>query len=196
MPKRSLFAILCDLPWWVSLLVAILVYTVGANFSVVIGAAAAFPFICVAAYVGYLRIRRGPALDATALLKALRSAQAEDMRSMLAERFAADRYLLSDAPGGDLRLERNGYVTLVRFRRWRAQTTHPAALDELKQTMRAQKADHGIYITAGTIANTARKQAADSGIALIDGAALAEMVGRTAGARKALARAAGEAAKA
>src|SRR5262245_40467767 len=133
MPKRSLFAILCDLPWWVSLLVALLVYTVGATFSVLIGAAAALPFIGVAGYVGYLRIRRGPALDVTALLKALRSAPAEDMRAMLAEVFTADRYALSDAPGGDLRLERNGYVTLVRFRRWRAQTTHSAALSELQK---------------------------------------------------------------
>ena len=189
MPKRSLFAILCDLPWWVSLLVAALVYWVGATFSIFIGAAAALPFICVAIYVVYLRIRRGPALDVAALLKALRSVQAEDMRAMLAEVFTADRYVLSDAPSGDLRLERNGYVTLVRFRRWRAQATNPAALSELQQTMRAQKADHGMYITAGTIAETARKQATDSGIALVDGVALAELVRRTSGARKALARA-------
>jgi hypothetical protein len=196
MPKRSLFAILCDLPWWMSLLVAALVYTVGATFSALIGAAAALPFICVALYVIYQRIRRGPPLDVAALLKALRSVQADDMRAMLAEVFTADRYALSDAPSGDLRLERNGYVTLVRFRRWRAQTTNPAAVSELQQTMRAQKADHGMYITAGTIAETARKQAADSGIALVDGAALAELVRRTSGARKALARASEAAAKA
>ena len=196
MPKRSLFAILCELPWWVSLLVAVLVYTVGATFSVVIGAAAALPFVCVAAYIAYLRIRRGPALDVGALLKALRSMQAEDMRAMLAEVFADDRYALSDAPGGDLRLERNGYITLVRFRRWRAQTTNSAAVSELHRTMRAQNADHGMYITAGSIAETARKQAEGSGIALVDGMALAEMVRRTAGARKALARASAEAAKA
>lgn len=196
MPKRSLFAILCDLPWWVSLLVAALVYMIGATFSSLIGAAAALPFLCVAGYVGYQRIRRGPALDVPALLKALRSAHADDMRAMLGEVFAADRYALSDAPGGDLRLERNGYVTLVRFRRWRAQTTHPAALSELQQTMRAQKADHGMYITAGTIAAAARRQAAESGITLVDGGALAEMVRRTAGARKALARLEKEAARA
>ena len=189
MPKRSLFAILCDLPWWVSLLVAALVYWIGATFSVVIGAAAALPFVCVAIYVVYLRIRRGPALDVAALLKALRAVQAEDMRAMLAEVFTADRYVLSDAPSGDLKLERNGYVTLVRFRRWRAQTTNPAVLNELQQTMRAQKVDHGMYVTAGTIPENARKQAADSGIALVDGAALAELVRRTSGARKALARA-------
>jgi hypothetical protein len=196
MPKRSLFAILCDLPWWVSLLVAALVYYLGAMFSALIGAAAALPFLGVAGYVGWLRLRRGPALDVPALLKALRSASAEDMRSMLAEVYERDRYALSDAPEGDLRMERNGYVTLVRFRRWRAHSTSPGAVNELERAMRTHKADHAMYITAGTVAETARSQASRVGIALIDGPALAELVRRTAGARKALARANAEAAKA
>lgn len=115
---------------------------------------------------------------------------------MLAEVFAADRYELSDGPEGDLKLVRNGYITLVRFRRWRAQSTSAAALTELQQTMRAQNADHGIYITAGTIAENARKMAAEFGIALLDGPALAEFLRRTAGARKALARASEETPKA
>jgi restriction endonuclease Mrr len=62
--------------------------------------------------------------------------------------------------------------------------------------MQAHHADHGIYITAGAIADNARKKAAESGIALLDGPALAEFVRRTAGARKALARASEETAKA
>ncbi len=196
MPKRSLFAILCDLPWWASLLAAGLVYYLGAFFSPVIGAAAALPFFGIAGYIGVLRLKRGPALDVDAALTALRSMTAEEMRAMLAEVFTADRYELTDGPAGDLKLERNGYITLVRYRRWRAQSTNAAALNELQQTMRTQRADHGMYITAGTIAENARKQAADSDIALIDGPALAELVRRTAAARKALARTSEAAAKA
>lgn len=195
MPKRSLFAILCDLPWWVSLLVAGLVYYLGAFFSPVIGVAAALPFIGVTGYVAWLRIRRGPALDVPAVLKALRSISPEEMRAMLAEVFLADRYELSDGPEGDLKLERNGYVTLVRFRRWRAQSTGVAALRELQQTMQAHRADHGTYITAGTVAENVRKHAQETGVTLIDGQALAELVKRTAGAKKALARMHTEAAK-
>jgi hypothetical protein len=195
MPKRSLFAILCDQPWWVSLIVAGLLYYLGAIFSPVIGAAAALPFIGVAGYAAWLRVRRGPALDPVALLKALRAASPEDMRAMLAEVFGADRYALSDGAQGDLRLERNGYVTLVRFRRWRAQSTSMAALTELSASMQAQKADHGTYITAGTVAENVRKHAEQTGVTLIDGEALAELVRRTAGAKKALARANAEADK-
>jgi hypothetical protein len=195
MPKKSLFAVLCDLPWWASLLFAGLVYSLGAFFSPLLGAAAALPFIGVAGYVGYLRVRRGPVLDVSAALKALRAINAEELRAMLAEGFAADRYEVNDDPQGDLKLVRNGYVTLVRFRRWRAQSTNVAALNELQQTMRAQNADHGIYITAGTVADNARKRAEESGIALLEGATLAEFVRRTARARKTLARASDETVK-
>jgi hypothetical protein len=190
MPKRSLFAILCDLPWWISLLVAALVYYLGAFFSPVIGAAAAVPFVGVAAYVAYLRIKRGPQLDVEALLKALRSASAEEMRTMLTEVFGAQRYELGDSPGGDLTLARNGYITLVRYRRWRAQSVNAQALDELRRDMQREKADHAMYVTAGSIQDNVRQRAADASIVLVDGPALAQLVRRTGGARKAMARAA------
>ena len=47
-PKRSLFAILTELPWWFSLLVAALIYALGALFNPLMGAAAALPFVGVA----------------------------------------------------------------------------------------------------------------------------------------------------
>jgi Restriction endonuclease len=194
--KQSLFSILTDLPWWASLLVAALVYSVGSMFSPLIGGAAALPFLGVAAYVGFLRLRRGPTLDVPALLKALRAASPEEMHAMLTDVFRAQRYALSDAAEGDLKLERNGYVTLVRFRRWRAQSAGAAAVKELKAAMQSQQADHGMYITAGVAADGTRDQASKAGITLIDGPALAAMLGRTSGARKALVRANKEAAKA
>lgn len=195
MPKRSLFAILCDLPWWVSLLVAGGVYLVGAMFMPLIGAAAAAPFVGVAAYVAWLRIKRGPTLDVPLTLKALRGATQEEMRALLAEAFGADRYQVADGPGGDLRLDRNGYVTLVRFRRWRAQSTTAAALRELGDAMRKQQADHGMYVTAGNVADDARAIAGESGIAMIDGAALAQMASRSKAIRRLIDRANQDAAK-
>jgi hypothetical protein len=202
--NRSLFAILIDQPWWVSLLAAAVMYAFGSMlasllpgkvYPQLIGTAAALPFLGIAAYAGWLRIRSGPALNAPALLKALRSAAPEDMRAMLAEAYTRERYEVADGASGDLELKRNGYLTLVRFRRWRAQSTGPAAVDELRASMRARSADRGIYITAGAVTDSARKKAGDADIALLDGLALAELVRRTRGARKAMQRAAAEAAK-
>jgi len=194
--QRSLFSILTEQHWAVSLLVAGAVYLIGAAFSPLIGAAAALPFIGVAGYIGWKRLRNGPTLDVPALLKALRTATPEEMRAMLADVYGRQGYQIGDAAEDDLKLERNGYVTLVRFRRWRAQSTSASAVTELQAAMRKAKADHGVYVTAGVVADQARKQAAESEITLIDGPALAKLVGRTRGARKTLARANEAAAKA
>jgi restriction endonuclease Mrr len=117
------------------------------------------------------------------------------MRAMLEEAYARERYQVAEGAGGDIELQRNGYCTLVRFRRWRAQSTGPAAVDELRAAMRARDADHGIYVTAGAVTDSARKRAGETDIALLDGLALAELVRRTRGARTAMKRAAVEAAK-
>lgn len=196
MPKRSLFAILIELPWWFSLLVAALIYSLGAFFNPLIGAAAALPFFGVACYVGYLRLKRGPTADFAVMIQALRACEPEEMRAMLGEAFTRQRYQVSDGKDGDLELQRNGYVTLVRFRRWRAQSTQPGAIVELAAAMRARKADHAMYITAGTVPDSTREAARGSGIALLDGMALANLVVRTRGARKAVNRASTATAKA
>ena len=112
---------------------------------------------------------------------------------MLGEAFSSQHYEVNDAADGDLRLERNGYVTLVRYRRWRAQSTSAAALSELAGSVRTGGADHGMYLTAGAVADAARRQAEASGITLLDATALANLVVRTRGARKALGRASKEA---
>ena len=188
MVKRSLFSVLIELPWWVSLLVAGLVYALGAIFKPLIGAAAAAPFVGVACYVGWLRLRRGPTIDLPEMIKALRGATPEEMHSMLAEAFSKQRYEITDSVAGDLELQRNGYRTIVRFRRWRAQSTSPAAVAELADTMREHGADHAIYITAGAVTDGARKRAADCGVTLLDAPALSSLVARTRSARKALSR--------
>jgi hypothetical protein len=199
--QRSLFRTLIDSPWWVSVLAAVPTYAVGALLSRlfpgdanphVLGIAASLPFLGVAVYTGWLRIRRGPSIDAPSLLKALRIASPEDMRAMLAEAYGSARYEIADGTSGDLELQRNGYLPLVRYRRWRAQSTGPAAVDELRAVMRTRKADHGVYVTAGTVTESARKRAAEADITFVDGFTLADLVGRTRGARAVLKRSSSE----
>jgi restriction system protein len=195
MASRSLFNILTEQPWWVSLLATALVYSLGALFSPLIGAAAASPFFGMTVYVLYLRIRRGPTLDPAAFLKAVRAATPEELRAMLAEVYGRQGYEIADSDDGDLQLSRSGYMTLLRYRRWRAQSTGAPAVADLAQAMRRRQADRGIYVTAGSVNEGARKRADESDIALIDGPALVPLLGRTRGGRRALARAQAEAAK-
>src|SRR5690606_29952361 len=113
--QRSLFRTLIDSPWWVSVLAAVPTYAVGVLLSRllpgdanphVLGVAASLPFLGVAAYTCWLRIRRGPSLDAASLLKALRNASPDDMRAMLAEAYGRARYEIAEGTGGDLELQR------------------------------------------------------------------------------------------
>jgi hypothetical protein len=195
MASRSLFHILTEQPWWVSLLVTAMVFSLGALFSPLIGAAAALPFFGMTVYTLYLRVRRGPSLDPATFLKALRAAPPEELRAMLSEAYGREGYEIADGAAGDLQLNRSGYVTLLRYRRWRAQSTAAAAIDDLARTMRSQQADRGIYVTTGAVNEGARKRADASDIALLDGAALVRLLGRTRGGRRALRRAQEQVAK-
>ncbi|HEY8429163.1 MAG TPA: restriction endonuclease, partial [Sandaracinaceae bacterium] len=102
---------------------------------------------------------------------------------MLVEAYQRAQYQVAEGANGDLELDRNGYLTLVRFRRWRAQSTSAAAIDELHAAMRARNADRGIYVTAGAVNESARRRAAERDVTIVDGRALAELVGRTRAAR-------------
>jgi hypothetical protein len=195
MASRSLFHILTEQPWWVSLLVTAMVFSLGALFSPLIGAAAALPFFGMTVYALYLRVRRGPTLDPATFLKALRAAPPEELRAMLSEVYGREGYEIADSAAGDLQLKRSGYITLLRYRRWRAQSTGAAAIDDLARTMRSQQADRGIYVSAGTVNEGARKRAGESDIAVIDGTALVRLLGRTRSGRRALRRAQEQVAK-
>jgi len=193
--RRTLFAVLAAQPWWVSVAIGAIVFAGIATFNALVAAAAAVPFFGVAGYAAWLRLRSGPDVDIPAMLKALRAASVEEIRAMLAETYTAQGYKVDDAAGGDLALERNKYVTLVRYRRWRAQSTGVAAIEELAGAMRARGADHGVHISAGSFADNVRLAAEKAAITPVDGVAFVALVKRTRGARVALERSAAAEAK-
>jgi len=188
MPKRTLFHLLLERPWWFSLVVAAGVFLVFGMFSGVIGAAAASPFVGVALYGLYLRIRNGPTADPGDLLRALRAASAEEVGDLMRETFGRQGYQLTDTPEGDLMLDRNGYKTLVRYRRWKAQSTGPQAIEELAGAMRKRGADRGMHVATGIFADAAGPAAEKAGVTLIDGIALTGLLKFARGAHRMIER--------
>jgi hypothetical protein len=184
LPKRTLFHLLVERPWWFSLVVAAGVYLVFGMFSGIVGAAAAIPFIGIALYCGWLRIRNGPAADPVLLIRALRLASAEKVAAVLREAYTKQGYEIGDTPDGDMMLDRNGYKTLLRYRRWRAQSTGTAAIDELAATMKKRGADRGIHVTIGVFADAATDAAYAAAITPLDGGALTGMLRFVRGAHK------------
>jgi len=188
-PKRTLFHILLEQPWWVSLLAAAGMFGIFGLFSAVIGVAAATPFLGIAGYLGVRRVRLGPQAEPVALMYALRSASPEELRDMLRTVYEKDGHSVTEVEGGDLLLDRQGYRTLVRYRRWRAQSTGPATIHELAQAMRRHNADRGMHLTAGSFTDAAKPAADAANVTPVDGAALAQLLRRLPGAMQLVRRA-------
>jgi len=77
-------------------------------------------------------------------------------------------------------LAREGKRYLVTFRHWRAEFVGANPVAELLQAIHTEEADGGYIVTTGRFTGEARKAAANSGIELIAGRELADLVeGRT-----------------
>ncbi|HYW92253.1 MAG TPA: restriction endonuclease [Gammaproteobacteria bacterium] len=83
-----------------------------------------------------------------------------------------------DAEPGPVQLvlERDGKRYLVTFRHWRAEFVGANPVAELLQAIHAEGADGGYIVTTGRFTGEAREAAANSGIELIAGRELAELV--------------------
>ena len=84
---------------------------------------------------------------------------------------------LLNGPGADLRLTQGGSVTLVNARRWKAATHGAEPLRQLAAAMQLEGAKDGVYVLAqGVLSDSARLLARDSGIVVLQGAGLAQLL--------------------
>ena len=60
-------------------------------------------------------------------------------------------------------------------KRWKAATTGVGPLEELEALRQKQKADEGVFVTAGDVSEQARKYAAAKSIRIIEGPELANL---------------------
>lgn len=79
--------------------------------------------------------------------------------------------------GVDLGLSRNGQRFLVQCKHWRKRQVGVTVVRELNGVMSAQRAHGGFVVTGGEFTREARDFARTTKIELIDGSALAELIG-------------------
>lgn len=182
MAEKSLFAILLRSPWWISLLVAA-VFALASKAVlppeyVAIGALGGFPFLVIAVVAAWRQSRApDPALQAAALERAGAMSWRE-FSAALTQSWGRQGYSVGrlDGHAADFRLERNGQVSLVSCRRWKAASHGVAALRELDALRQAQGAQHAVHISLGPLTDTARRHAKDTGIHLIHGHDLSQLL--------------------
>ena len=176
--RNSLFAILLRSPWWVSILAALGMFAAVRLFLAEAYAAfAALPFALIGLYAGFQQLRRPGAKRIAKTLERARALPWEGFCSALEEAFRRQGYAVT-RPGGaaDLELTREGRVTLVACKRWKAVRTGIEPLRELDAAASERGAHGGMYIAAGEVTDNARDFAAQKQIVLVQEEELAKLL--------------------
>lgn len=179
MAKRSLFSILSGFPWWLSALVAVLLFGVMQLIFPPLAPFVALPFVAVAVYFAYRQLRGKSPVDAGERVAALRDMPWENFSLVISEAYRRQGYAVeaSDSAAFDFTLRKNGRITLVQCRRWKVNQVGAGPLRELHEAISRHDAFNGVCITAGGFSANAREFAAGKPITLLHDAALAELVG-------------------
>ena len=178
LPRNSVFAILARSPWWVSAMIAVASFAgLRLLIPVEMAAFAALPFAVIAAYAGFQQARRPGARRVAATLERARGLSGESFISALEEGFRREGYAVVRRSGAaDLELEREGLVTLVSCKRWKAMRAGIEPLREFHAATRKEGAVGRMYIAAGEVTDTARAFATEKNIRLVQGEELARLL--------------------
>jgi len=180
LPTNSLFAVLARSQWWISALLAAGIFGATRLFlPLEMAIFAASPFAVITAYVCWKQLRAPSAGRIAATLERLTAMPREGFTAALEAGWRREGYEVSRAGGAqfDLELRREGRVSLVVCRRWKAERTGVEPLRELHAAGRKREVDELIYVAAGEVTAQAKAFAAENRVRVIDGAALARLAG-------------------
>lgn len=180
MAKRTLFAILSEQPWWVSLLVALALFGIAYQFAPQYAFFVALPFFVVTAWIAWKQIGGVSAAEAIERLTALREMSWEDFRAAVSAGYRRQGYTVEEARDNafDLRLNRGTQVTLVQCRRWKVNQVGVGAVRELFEAAQTSDAYDCVCISTGEFSAAAVEYARDKRISLVNGTALAALTGK------------------
>ncbi len=187
MAKRSLFSILSEQPWWVSLVVAAALFAIAFQFLPLYAPFVALPFAVVAVYAAWKQSRGRAPADAAERLAALREMTWEQFAAVISAAYRKQGYAVEEAKGGafDFTLRsKNGRITLLQCRRWKVNQIGVGPVRELHEAMGRNDAYNGVCVTAGEFSPNAWEFASGRPISLVSGAALLELTRKTAGFRR------------
>lgn len=197
--EPGLLEVAAQAPWWVGVALAALAYlllgtvlpamlqaspyTLGlAVVAATFAPYAALVFLGAAAVSVVSRRRRRALLDAQKDLDSIRALTWQQFEQLVAEAFSRQGFRVEVAGGGgpdggvDLRLRRNGQLTLVQCKRWRTATVGVTVVRELAGVKAHEKAHAASVVSSGRFTSEAQTFAQAAGIELVDGPALVRLV--------------------
>jgi restriction system protein len=178
--QNSLFAVLMRSPWWLSGLLAAGIFGATRLFMPLeLAVFAASPFVMIAAYVAWKQLRAPSPVRIAETLERLTAMSREGFTAALEAGWRREGYEVSRAGAApfDLELRREGRVSLVVCRRWKAERTGVEPLRELHEAGGKREVQELIYVAAGDITAQAQAFAAEKKVRLLYGAELARLAG-------------------
>ena len=178
LPNNSLFAILARSPWWVSLLLALGAFGLLRLF-IPEGMAlfAAAPFAGISIYALVRQLRRPGAKGIAKTLERARGLSGEGFVSALETGFKREGYDVTRMDGAaELVLRREGLVTLVACKRWKAMRAGIEPLREFDAATREHGPVGRIYVAAGEVTENAVAFAKERNIRLVREEELARLL--------------------
>lgn len=179
--ERSLFAVLLRSPWWISLLIPVLMsmaaFALLSREYAVVVMLGTFPFLVVAAIAAWRQWRSPGAARLADALERAAAMNRGDFAAWLQQCYADQGYTVTrvDGEAADFRLERQGQVSLLSCRRWKAASHGVEALRALQAACEQQGAS-GIYLSLGPVSEAAARHAREHGLQLLHGHALARLL--------------------
>ena len=180
MAKNSLFAILLRKPWWISLLIALLLGLVGTALLPetmrAVGPLTGAPF-AVIAVIAAIRQRSLPsAARIEATQQAVGAMAWPAFAGLLEQAFVRDGYDVQrgNTAAADFVLERQGRRMVVSARRWKSAHTGLEGLRALQAARDAAEASDALCIVLGGISASAKAFAAEQRIAVWQAAEVAQ----------------------
>ncbi len=182
MSEKSLFATLLRAPWWVSFLVMLGVALVAGALLPeaykTAGMLGAFPFFVIGVMAAW---RQRNAISASRIQELVEQARAMGWRdfSVLVEEalrqqgFVVTR--LNEGPA-DFQIEKNGRITLVSAKRWKAATVGAEHLRDLLAVRESREAFSCTCMSLGVFSQAAIDLANDSPMQLLGSANIAQLI--------------------
>lgn len=178
MAPNSLFAVLLRSPWWISVLLAVLLGA--AAFALfpqpyrVAGALSGFPFAVIGLIALWRQLQQPSARRAGEILEAVGRMNWAEFSALLEDGFAGQGYRVERTQGAaDFTLSRQGRTTLVTARRWKAARHGEESLQALYSAAQSAGASDCLYVTLGELSSNAQALARRNRIQLMQGPALA-----------------------
>jgi restriction system protein len=182
MAENSLFAILLRSRWWVSALVGLAFIALSLALlpaSVrIVGAIGGLPFLGISVIAARRQWGQPSPAKVQALLEAAGAMGWNEFAEALAAAWRREGFEVRrlNGPAADFSLERQGRVTLVSAKRWKAARMGVEPLRELQQALDKLQAQYGIAVALGEPTDAALAFARENALTLLRGEALARLL--------------------